>query len=181
MKIYTKTGDSGTTSLLGGQRVSKADPRIDAYGTVDELNSWMGLLRDHEEDETQKVFLAKIQEKLFTLGSRLAADPNETRFPLPKITEKDITVLEQAMDRMDEELPPLKNFILPGGHPVVSTCHLARTTCRRAERRLAELANEPAYQILLRYLNRLSDYLFVLARYLAKKHNAPETPWLPEK
>ena len=181
-KIYTKTGDKGQTSLIGGTRVPKYHPRIEAYGTVDELNSYIGLIRDHEISEDLKALLLEIQDRLFTIESQLAHDPETalTR-PLPEISEDDIIKLELAIDKMNEGLEPLSSFILPGGHIVVSHCHVARCICRRAERisiRLAEL--HPVNALNIKYLNRLSDYLFVLARKTGKDLNAPETPWKPK-
>jgi cob(I)alamin adenosyltransferase len=181
-KIYTKTGDKGQTSLIGGSRVPKYHPRIEAYGTVDELNSYIGLIRDHDIGVEYKELLLDIQDRLFTIESLLAYDP-ETKInrPLPEIFEKDILQLEDAIDKMNEELPPLSSFILPGGHIIVSHCHIARCICRRGERiaiRLSELHSVDSLNI--KYLNRLSDYLFVLARKLAQELNAPETLWKPK-
>lgn len=174
MKIYTKTGDSGTTALFGGKRVSKADLRVDAYGTVDELNSYLGLL--FEEDQ-----VIQIQDKLFTLGAMLATEPGNTKVKIPHLTEDDITALEKGIDKMEEGLEPMKHFILPGGHPKVSYCHIARTVCRRAERLAVALNSaEPIDPVIIKYLNRLSDYLFVLGRHLSKKFNATEIPWVPK-
>lgn len=181
MKIYTKTGDKGTTSLLGGTRVPKYHGRIDAYGTVDELNSWMGLLRDQPETAEAKALLLEIQEKLFTIGSNLAAEKGN-KFQIPKIEEEAIQKLEAAMDKMDEQLPPMKNFVLPGGHQVVSYAHIARCVCRRAERAVVGLhEQEPVEEILMIYLNRLSDYLFVFSRFMALKLKAEEKPWKPKR
>ena len=180
-KIYTKTGDKGQTSLIGGTRVPKYHPRIEAYGTVDELNSYLGLIRDQEISEDIKSLILEIQDRLFTIESQLAHDPEtELNRPLPEIEENDIIKLESAIDAMNEELKPLSSFILPGGHVSVSHCHVARCICRRAERitiRLAEL--NPVNPLNIKYLNRLSDYLFVLARKIGKDLNAPETPWKP--
>lgn len=183
MKIYTKTGDKGETSLLGGERVSKTNLRIEAYGTVDELNAWVGVLRDSLQDAPINEQLVFIQDKLFTAGSRLATHPdNKRNFPLPELTEEHIEMLEKAMDTMDAELPPMKNFVLPGGHPVVSNAHVCRTVCRRAERRVIDLQQrEGTNEIIARYLNRLSDYFFVLSRFAALKNNVRETPWKPAK
>ncbi len=182
MKVYTKKGDDGSTALFGGRRVPKYDPRIEAYGTVDELNSFLGLLRDQNEAAMARAELIAIQERLFTLGAALAADPEKENLKKPDLLDADIAILELKMDEMEEELPPLKNFILPGGHPAVSVCHICRTVCRRAERRAAELASMEALDpIIIRYLNRLSDYLFVLARLIAKKSGADEIPWKPRK
>lgn len=179
MKIYTKTGDQGKTSLISGRRVSKADLRIDAYGTVDELNSWIGLVRDQAVNEFRKDFLKEIQDRLFTVGSTLATDPDKTiKKALPDIIPDDILLLENAMDAMDTELPPLRAFVLPGGHASVSYCHLARTVCRRAERIVVALnEHAPVDELVLQYLNRLSDYLFVLSRKMAHELNAEEIAW----
>ncbi|HMO38976.1 MAG TPA: cob(I)yrinic acid a,c-diamide adenosyltransferase [Saprospiraceae bacterium] len=178
-KIYTKTGDQGETSLFGGKRLPKHHLRIEAYGTVDELNSWVGLLRDSTADESVQSLLKNVQDRLFTLGSNLASDPDKDMLT-PDILEADVTALETAMDEMNETLPPLKNFILPGGHPTVSHAHIARCVCRRAERQVVALAqNEPVEMIVVRYLNRLSDYLFVLARKLATDLGAAEVVWKP--
>lgn len=181
-KIYTKTGDKGQTSLIGGTRVPKYHPRIEAYGTVDELNSYIGLVRDLNISTEIKSLLLEVQDRLFTIESQLALDPEKTlNRPLPEIYEKDVLRLETAIDNMNEELPALSSFILPGGHVIVSHCHIARCICRRAERiaiRLSEL--HPVDFLNIKYLNRLSDYLFVLARKLAKDLNAPETLWKPK-
>lgn len=189
MKIYTKTGDDGTTALYGGTRVAKHHIRIDSYGTVDELNSWLGLVRDQKIDDPTKQLLAKIQDKLFTVGAILATDPKKAllkngqeRLNIPKIGSADITALEKEMDKMEEMLPPMTHFILPGGHTTVSYCHIARTICRRAERLAVQLyEKEPFDDHVLSYLNRLSDYLFVLARKLSKDLQAEEVKWIPEK
>ncbi|AZQ58686.1 cob(I)yrinic acid a,c-diamide adenosyltransferase [Maribacter sp. MJ134] len=189
MKIYTKTGDSGTTALFGGTRVPKHHIRIESYGTVDELNSWLGLIRDQEINTQSKDQLAKIQDKLFTLGAILATDPEKAilkngkeRLNIPKISVSDIEILENAIDEMDATLPQMTHFILPGGHTSVSYCHIARTVCRRAERMATLLfENEPFDEEVLSYLNRLSDYLFVLARKLSKELKAEEIKWIPEK
>jgi cob(I)alamin adenosyltransferase len=174
MKIYTKTGDAGTTALFGGKRVSKADLRVDAYGTVDELNSYLGLL--FEEDS-----IIHIQDRLFTLGAMLATEPGNTKVKVPQLSEADITFLEKGIDKMEETLEPMRHFILPGGNQAVSFCHIARTVCRRAERLAVALNSaEPIDPLIIKYLNRLSDYLFVLSRYLSKKLNATETPWHPK-
>ncbi len=180
LKIYTKTGDKGQTGLLGGTRVAKHHVRIEAYGTVDELNSWIGLLRDSISDEHQKSILVETQDRLFTIGSSLASDPQKSKVKIPHLTEDDITLFEKEMDAMDEVLPPMKSFVLPGGNELVSKCHIARCVCRRAERRVNHLAeNEPVDELVIKYLNRLSDYLFMLSRKLAHDLNAPETPWKP--
>ncbi len=183
MKIYTRTGDHGQTSLLGGQRVPKDSLRIEAYGTVDELNSHIGLLRDHENGRLNDL-LIPIQEKLFTLGSRLASGTDEQaeKFKVPAITDADVATLETEMDRMDAELPEMRNFILPGGHVAASQAHVCRTVCRRAERLTVTLATqEPVAEIVVRYLNRLSDLLFVLARHIAHVHGVADTPWKPRQ
>nr|WP_298790757.1 cob(I)yrinic acid a,c-diamide adenosyltransferase [uncultured Allomuricauda sp.] len=183
MKIYTKTGDKGTTALFTGKRVAKHHIRIESYGTIDELNSFLGLLRDQDIDEHSKEVLALIQNKLFTVGAILATEPKkENRLKIPRISDEDITFLENEMDQMNEELPEMTHFILPGGHTTVSYCHIARTVCRRAERMASYLnENEPLPNNLLSYINRLSDYLFVLARKLSKDLQAQEVKWIPEK
>ncbi|MFK7786382.1 MAG: cob(I)yrinic acid a,c-diamide adenosyltransferase [Crocinitomicaceae bacterium] len=179
MKVYTKKGDQGTTQLIGGTRVPKSSLRIEAYGTVDELNSYIGLIRDQEiAAETVKQLL-EIQDRLFTMGSQLAADPEASKMKLPEIIEGDVTNLENWIDQMDETLEPMRSFVLPGGHTTVSYCHVARCVCRRAERISVDLnADQPIHPILLTYLNRLSDYLFVLSRKLSKDLNAVEHPWV---
>lgn len=189
MKIYTKTGDSGTTALFGGTRVPKHHIRIDCYGTIDELNSYLGLIRDQEIEMHHKETLIKQQDRLFTLGAILATDPKKAtlksgkeRLNIPKITESDSAMLEEEMDKMSAALPPMTHFVLPGGHTTVSYCHIARCVCRRAER-LTTLLNEhePIEKAVLMYLNRLSDYLFVLARKLTYELKAEEIKWIPEK
>lgn len=178
MKIYTKKGDEGSTSLIGGTRVLKSIDRIEAYGTVDELNSYIGWVRDLCIEEKQKSTLLEIQDRLFTIGSSLAADPEKSVMKLPELVEADIVFLENEIDRMNEELPEMKFFILPGGHPAVSCCHVSRCVCRRAERAVVHLAeNSTVEKLTIKYLNRLSDYLFVLARLLSKHFGATETPW----
>lgn len=180
MKIYTRKGDQGETSLIGGTRVPKHHLRIDAYGTVDELNSWTGLLRDHVSDPFVRKELAEIQDRLFTIGSHLAADPEASRMSLPEILPGDCMALETSMDKMDDVLPEMRNFVLPGGHPVVSYCHVTRCVCRRAERLCVHLADgAPVKAEILQYLNRLSDYFFVLSRKLAMDLGAEEVPWKP--
>ncbi len=189
MKIYTKTGDKGLTSLYGGTRVHKNHLRIEAYGTVDELNSHIGLLRDQEIDTTTSNNLLKIQNELFTIGAMLATPPEKEtlkngkeRLTIAKISESDIQFLEQEIDRMEKLLPTMTHFILPGGHQTVSFCHIARCVCRRSERLTVHLdQNEPINGIIITYLNRLSDYLFVLARKLTLDNKAQERPWLPNK
>ena len=182
MKIYTRTGDKGVTALIGGTRVAKSHIRIEAYGTVDELNSYIGLCRDMLSDESSRALLLETQDRLFTIGSTLACDPlKETKMKLPDLHAADITLLETEIDRMNTELPEMKSFILPGGHPLVSHLHVARCVCRRAERcviRLQEDKQEvPA--IIPQYLNRLSDYLFILARYTGHLLQVAELPWKP--
>ncbi|WP_115461542.1 cob(I)yrinic acid a,c-diamide adenosyltransferase [Winogradskyella aurantiaca] len=189
MKIYTKTGDKGTTALFGGTRVPKHHIRIESYGTVDELNSHLGLIRDQDINPVYKHTIAIIQDRLFTVGAILATDPEKAtlksgkeRLNIPKISESDIEKLEQEMDLMNESLPPMTHFILPGGHQTVSFCHIARCVCRRAERLASHLHSiEPFQPESLTYLNRLSDYLFVLARKLSHDLNAEEIKWVPEK
>ncbi|MBS1558196.1 MAG: cob(I)yrinic acid a,c-diamide adenosyltransferase [Bacteroidetes bacterium] len=180
MKIYTKTGDDGTTALFGGLRLPKSDLRIDAYGTVDELNSFLGLLRDQPANHSRQEILIEIQDRLFTIGSMLATEPGNTKVKIPSLHENDIIFLEKEIDKMDTELPPMKFFILPGGHPSVSFCHVARTVCRRAERLVIALNGQLAVApLVIQYLNRLSDYLFMLCRKLAHELNIEETPWRP--
>lgn len=180
-KIYTKTGDKGETGLFGGKRLLKYHMRIEAYGTVDELNSYLGLVRDSISDDASRDFLKEIQDRLFTIGANLASDPDKS-MDTPDLLESDVEALELQMDQMDAHLPALKNFILPGGHPSVSFCHIARTVCRRAERQVVALAaSEPVEEILLRYLNRLSDYLFVLSRKMAQDLGVEEVSWHARK
>lgn len=180
MKIYTKTGDKGTTALFGGKRVSKADLRIDTYGTVDELNAYIGLVRDQAVNTNRKNILTEIQDRLFTIGSILATEPGNIKVKVPALSESDVIYLENEIDAMEEKLPPMKSFVLPGGHPSVSFCHVARTVCRRAERLVIALdAHEKADELIIKYLNRLSDYLFVLSRKMSAELNAEETPWKP--
>lgn len=189
MKIYTKTGDKGTTSLFGGTRVAKHHIRIESYGTVDELNAHIGLVKDQKIDAHTKEVLNRIQDRLFTIGSTLATEPEKAilksgkeRLRIPKISEGDILLLEKEMDRMNEALPEMTHFILPGGHQSVSFCHIARCVCRRAERMATALYEISHFdEMVLKYLNRLSDYLFVLARKLSKDLNAEEIQWIPEK
>jgi cob(I)alamin adenosyltransferase len=179
MKIYTKTGDKGQTALFGGKRVSKSDLRVDAYGTVDELNSFIGFLADNLSNEPQKALLKNIQERLFTLGANLASDPAKHP-PIPDILGSDIELLEVEIDKMESILPALQNFILPGGHPAVSVCHLCRTVCRRAERLVVALhKKDPIDALILQYLNRLSDYFFVLSRMIGHELQVPENIWRP--
>lgn len=181
-KIYTKTGDKGTTSLIGGTKVSKSHRRIEAYGTVDELNSFIGLCIDHLKSNNISNVLREVQDRLFTIGSALACDPEkETKLKIPDLKEEDITLLEKEMDKMDEVLAPMKSFILPGGHVAASTLHVARCVCRRAERCCVRMQKKGAEvpELIIKYLNRLSDYLFVLSRYAAHNLNAEEIPWKP--
>lgn len=181
MRIYTKTGDDGTSGLIGGTRVAKYDLRLEAYGTVDELNSWIGLIRSQPLDPAARDLLQAVQNKLFVIGARLATDLSKTDLSgrLP-IGEADILLLEKEMDRMLDLLPPIEHFVLPGGSNTISYCHLARTVCRRAERRVCQLAKEVNIPIdLLKYLNRLSDYLFVLSRKVAMDEGVEEVQWLP--
>lgn len=180
MKIYTKTGDKGTTSLLGGTRVEKHDLRIEAYGTVDELNAVTGLLKDKASENLNLDLFLDIQNNLFVIGSGLAAEKDDLPFDVPGLKANAEEALERDMDRMDEELPPLRNFVLPGGHEHVSLAHLARTVCRRAERRVAALMHEEDKgKEALIYLNRLSDYFFTLSRFLTQRLKVEETPWKP--
>lgn len=177
MKIYTRTGDDGSTALIGGNRVTKDDERIEAYGTVDELNSWIGLLRDQKIDERSTKILLEIQDRLFTIESLLAK--GEGDFKLPVISKEDIQLLEKEMDFMNTQLPQLTKFILPGGHTAVSYCHLARTVCRRAERMMIRMnRNFTVDPEALKYVNRLSDYLFVLSRKISHDCGSEEIPWI---
>ncbi len=180
MKIYTKKGDSGTTQLIGGTRVPKHHLRIEAYGTVDELNSFVGLVRDQEIEAHHKKTLLEIQDRLFTIGSHLASDPEKSRMQIPDLKEEDIALLEKEMDSMDAQLPEMKSFVLPGGHPIVSYAHLARCVCRRAERlavHLSETGESTVDPLIVKYLNRLSDYFFVLSRKLCMELGAEEILW----
>jgi cob(I)alamin adenosyltransferase len=189
MKIYTKTGDKGTTALFGGTRVSKDHIRIDSYGTVDELNSYIGLIRDQEIDAHYKTILIEIQDRLFTVGAILATPPEketlkngQPRLKNLGIVESDLLLLENEIDTMELALPPMTHFVLPGGHTTVSYCHIARCVCRRAERLAVHLNHdEPIEELTIQYLNRLSDYLFVLARKLTFDLNAEEVKWIPRK
>lgn len=181
-KIYTKTGDKGQTSLIGGTKVPKSHLRIEAYGTVDELNSHIGLCRDLLNGEPTLSLFQEIQDRLFTIGSSLACDPiKEPKLRIPDLKEDDVTLLEKEMDHMNETLPAMKSFILPGGHTIVSQLHIARCVCRRAERccvRL-ELESLEVDPLILKYLNRLSDYLFVLSRFTGHEMKIAEIPWKP--
>jgi cob(I)alamin adenosyltransferase len=181
-KIYTRTGDKGTTSLIGGTKVPKSHLRIEAYGTVDELNSYIGLCKDLIPDKQGIAILQEVQDRLFTVGSSLACDPvKEPKMRIPDLKEDDVTLLEKEMDKMNEIIPPMKSFVLPGGHVTVSHLHIARCVCRRAERccvRL-EMEKEDIEPIVIQYLNRLSDYLFILARYISYQLKVEEIPWKP--
>jgi cob(I)alamin adenosyltransferase len=178
MKIYTKTGDKGTTSLFGGKRVSKSDLRIDSYGTIDELNAFVGLLRDQDVNHERKAYLIEIQDRLFTIGSILATEPGNTKVKIPTLQEGDVVALEQQIDQMETKLPPMKFFVLPGGHTSISFGHVARTVCRRAERLVIALDQQQKVdELVIKYLNRLSDYLFVLCRLMAQELGVEETPW----
>lgn len=180
MKIYTKTGDQGQTSLIGGTRVKKSHLRIESYGTVDELNSYLGLVRDQPVNNGRQDLLQEIQDRLFTIGASLASDPAKATRKIPDLHEEDVALLEAEIDAMDAELPPLKVFVLPGGHQSVSFCHVARCVCRRTER-LAIALQEDSYvePLIIKYLNRLSDYLFVLSRKMAQELSAEEVAWHP--
>lgn len=180
MKIYTKTGDKGETSLIGGTRVPKFHLRIECYGTVDELNSYIGLIQCQDIDIHAKQILKEIQDRLFTIGASLASDPEKSRMKIPDLNLTDIELLEVEMDKMNEILPELKHFVLPGGNTVVSYCHIARCICRRAERLTVHLAIDSFVDDKVTiYLNRLSDYLFVLGRKLAFDSKTDESIWLP--
>jgi cob(I)alamin adenosyltransferase len=181
-KIYTKTGDLGNTSLIGGTKIPKSHIRIESYGNVDELNSYIGLVSDYLPDEALKNILKEVQDRLFTIGSSLACDPDkETGMHIPDLKETDIGLLEREIDHMNESLPNMKHFVLPGGHVTVSTIHIARCVCRRAERGVVNLLQHEAFvePLIIKYLNRLSDYLFVLARFAGKQLGVEEIVWLP--
>ncbi len=182
MKVYTKKGDKGTTQLIGGKRVDKGSLRIDAYGTIDELNSYIGLIRDQKIDTLYKKQLLEIQDRLFTLGAVLATDPDkQVKMKLPTLKENDVNLLETWIDEMDAVLEPMKSFILPGGHTTVSFVQIARCVCRRSERIISDLSRqEPVDKVVNAYVNRLSDYLFMLGRKLSKDLNAEEIPWIPK-
>jgi len=182
IKIYTKTGDSGQTSLIGGTKVPKSHIRIEAYGTVDELNSWIGLLNDHFSHERTRLNLRDIQDRLFTIGSSLAADPDKKiKLSLPDLRETDVRMLEKEIDILSDQLPELKSFLLPGGHMAVSTAHITRCVCRRAERWCVAMTEQKLFvePLVIIYLNRLSDYLFVLSRFIAKDNDVQEIAWKP--
>ena len=179
MKVYTKTGDEGKTSLVGGTRVPKDHIRIECYGTVDELCSWIGLVGDQDIEEEHKKVLIEIQDRLFTIESLLASEPDND-FKLPEILESDVKFLEKEIDKINSKLPPLKSFLLPGGHEIISQCHLARTVCRRAERLVIQLSRKyPVQELIIVYLNRLSDYLFMLSRKVAQEKGVEERLWKP--
>jgi len=181
-KIYTKTGDKGKTSLIGGTKVAKSHIRIEAYGTVDELNSYIGLVSDNLVDVHTKAVLREIQDRLFTIGSSLACDPDkEPLMKIPDLKEADIGLLENEMDAMNNLLPPMKFFVMPGGHVAVSTTHIARCVCRRAERLCVNMQEHELFvePLIIKYLNRLSDYLFVVSRYVAHLLQIAEIPWKP--
>jgi cob(I)alamin adenosyltransferase len=182
IKIYTKTGDLGKTSLIGGTKVPKSHLRIESYGTIDELNSFIGLVSDQITHGHSKIILKEIQDRLFTIGSSLACDPDkEPLMKMPDLKEDDVILLEKEMDKMNKELPVMKSFILPGGHPAVSTAHIARCVCRRAERICVHMQQEELFvdPLVIKYINRLSDYLFVLARYIGHLLNVEEIKWQP--
>jgi cob(I)alamin adenosyltransferase len=182
LKIYTKTGDKGTTALLGGTRVSKSHIRIETYGTVDELNSWIGLVADQANHKRSRRTLREIQDRLFTIGSSLACDPEkETKMKIPDLHEEDVESLEKEIDHMNEKLPEMKSFVLPGGHVSVTTTHIARCVCRRCERLCIGMQEGQQFvdPLVIKYLNRLSDYLFVLARFTGQRLKAKEIPWKP--
>ena len=181
-KIYTKTGDLGKTSLIGGTKVPKSNIRIEAYGTVDELNSFIGLTADQLPHEPSKIILKEIQDRLFTIGSSLACDPDkESKLKIPDLKETDIILLEKEIDTMNEELEDMKSFILPGGHVVISTAHVTRCVCRRTERICVNMQENDLFvdPLVIKYLNRLSDYLFVLARYAGHLLGVEDIPWKP--
>jgi len=180
MKIYTKTGDKGQTSLIGGTRVAKHHLRIESYGTVDELNSYIGLIRDQDIAKKHKDLLKEVQDRLFTIGASLAADPEKSKMKIPDLHVADIELLEYEIDRMDSELPALRHFILPGGSNAVSFCHIARCVCRRAERLAVHLGEDSfVEEKVITYLNRLSDYLFTLARKIGNEQQIAENEWIP--
>ncbi len=180
IKIYTKTGDKGKTSLIGGTKVFKSDLRIETYGTVDELNSYIGLVNDYTPDEHQRIILKQVQDRLFVIGSSLACDPDkQTGMHIPDLKEEDIAILENEIDSMNDRLPQMKHFILPGGHAAVSSTHIARCVCRRSERLCVSMQQHELFvePLIIKYLNRLSDYLFVLARFTAQELHVQEIIW----
>jgi cob(I)alamin adenosyltransferase len=181
-KIYTKTGDKGSTSLIGGTKVAKSHLRIESYGNLDELNSYIGLVNDLIADQPSKEMMREVQDRLFTIGSSLACDPEkDTGMQIPDLHDEDVSVLEKEIDRMNEALPEMRSFILPGGSVAVSTIHIARCICRRTERGCVRLQEENMFvePLVIQYLNRLSDYLFVLSRYIAMQDGVAEIPWRP--
>lgn len=181
-KIYTKTGDKGSTSLIGGTKVAKSHLRIESYGNLDELNSYVGLVNDLIADQPSKEMMREVQDRLFTIGSSLACDPEkDTGMQIPDLHDEDVAVLEKEIDRMNEVLPEMRSFILPGGSVAVSTIHIARCICRRTERGCVRLQEENMFvePLVIKYLNRLSDYLFVLSRYIAMQQGVAEIPWRP--
>lgn len=179
MKIYTKTGDKGYTSLIGGTRVPKHHLRIESYGTVDELNSYIGLIRDQDIAPKHKAILKEVQDRLFTIGASLAADPEKSKMKIPDLHVSDVELLESEIDDMDGELPPLRHFILPGGSNAISFCHIARCICRRAERLAVHLSEDSfVEEKVVIYLNRLSDYLFTLARKIGNEQQIAENEWI---
>ncbi len=183
-KIYTKTGDLGKTSLIGGTKVPKNHLRIETYGTVDELNSYIGLVSDHVADVHTRAILKEIQDRLFTVGSSLACDPEkEPKMTIPDLHESDVALLEKEIDRMNEAIPPMKHFVLPGGHVSVSTIHIARCVCRRCERLCVNMIQHemPVEPLVIKYINRLSDYLFILARFTGHQLGVEEIAWKPRK
>jgi len=180
MKIYTKTGDKGQTSLIGGTRVPKYHLRIESYGTIDELNSYIGLISDQELTLHDKELLKQVQDRLFTIGSSLASDPDKSKMVIPDLYLADIELLEKEMDAINEVIPELRHFILPGGDQAISFCHVARCVCRRAERLVVHLATESTVdEKITIYLNRLSDYLFTLGRKIAHERKIAENQWIP--
>ena len=180
MKIYTKTGDKGQTSLIGGTRVPKYHLRIESYGTIDELNSYIGLISDQELSSHDKELLKQVQDRLFTIGSSLASDPDKSKMVIPDLYLADIELLEKEMDAINEVIPELRHFILPGGDQAISFCHVARCVCRRAERLVVHLATESTVdEKITIYLNRLSDYLFTLGRKIAHERKIAENQWIP--
>lgn len=182
MKIYTRTGDKGMTGLFGGARVPKHHIRIESYGTVDELNSYIGLIRHRDIGEHHGEILGEVQDRLFTIGSILASDPSKSNLSVPDLHQADIDMLEKEMDDMNALLPEMRFFVLPGGSDTLAFCHIARCVCRRAERLVVHLNEaEPVNPLVLTYLNRLSDYLFVLSRSVSASSGASEVPWKPRK
>ena len=179
-KIYTKTGDKGETSLIGGVRVLKSHLRIESYGTIDELNSYLGIIKDQTTDQHRRELLYEIQDRLFTIGSVLASDPEKSKMKIPDLHDEDLTLLEKEIDLMNESLPELRSFVLPGGNIVASHCHVARCICRRAERMVVLLqVSSPVPEMIIIYLNRLSDFLFVLSRQILHESKGEESPWRP--